>query len=368
MEKPLPRLDDHPAWQQAWRLRCCPPDQVLQHDPDLRLQEHLELCPWCRECMKLPLCPVPEADTVTSLQVPPVPGQLYALNPKLAGWGPKARYYNPPIVLVLAIPDALSVFVCQTYGDQAFAGPDDTNLEPAFPGFAQPWNCYTLMQTNLGILLGTVDEQVVKMLEQRVRQDLFSPQPGSLLWFFRQMEVETGFFFSSQAVTQLLAFHENDAGTSFTHLDRNRLMEDLHHLPIRLTGIDAPALSPVDLLCRAEPDPHSLPLAAADAEMDFALAFTLENGTLTAVETQQITISFCEYANGLLTVTGSLASLPSGSHSWIFRWQTSTQLIEPLSEHSGHDGLLFWTAFSLSPELIKPPAHLLVRILVEDRE
>ncbi len=360
------RLDDHPAWQQAWRLRCCPPDRLLVKPPDNRLREHLEICPWCRAAMELPLCPIPEEDACCPAETPLGSGQLYALDLQLAGWGPKARYYNPPVVLVLSLTDAHSVFVCQTYGDPDLAGPDDIALGGGFAGFAQPWNCYTLMRQDLGLHLGTVDALVAEMVRRQIDQGRFSPLPGSLLWFFRQMEVETGFFFSSRSVDQLLARHERASIPFPAGIDNGTIRRDLHSLPVRFPLVDLSAASVVDLLFWAEPDPKHLPLAAADTEIVPALVFTLEYGRLTAAEVVPLSVSFCEYADNLLTVTGSIASLPSGSRAWLFRWHTGGQLIEPLPEHAGHDNLLFWAAFPLTPEQATQPGHLVVRILREE--
>ena len=314
-----------------------------------------------------PQGPIPEILTFDAAKKPLMPGQLYALDPKLAGWGPKSRYYNPPIVLVISCPDEHSVFVCQTYGDTTFAGPDDVDLETGLCGFAEPWNCYTLMRSDLAFFSGTVAMQVIEIVQQQSTQSRFTPQPGSLLWFFRQMEVETGYFFSHRAVTRLLALHENDNLVRLANTDSNKIMQDLERLPLRLATLDFPPASPLDLLCWAEPDPQRLPLAAADTESLPALVFTLKEGSLTAIEVLQMKISFSEYAVGLMTITGSVPSLPAGSYSWIFRWHAENQLIEPLPDHSGHDGLHFWTAFSLKPEQAMPPGHLAVRLLREER-
>ncbi len=369
MELLTPHLADHPAWQQAWRLRCCPPDHVLAKPPDNRLHEHLALCPWCRETMELPMCPIPEMDSHDPKAAqPPAPGQLYAIDPTLADWGPKSRYYNPPVVLVVSCPDARSVFVCQTYGDSALAGPDDVALGPRFSGFAQPWNCYTLMQADLEMYLGYVGAQVVEMVQQRADQVVFSSQPGSLLWFFRQMEVETGFFFSSRAVSLLLAKHNSDPAILFADFDSTKILQNLQNLPLHLTAVDPSTASPLDLLFRAEPDQQRLPLAAADNETAPALVFALDNGRIAAAEVLPFSLSFCEYADGLLTVTGSVASRPSGDLTWLLRWQTGNEFIEPLPDHAGHDDTLFWAAFPLTPAQTTPPARLIVRIFQEIQE
>ncbi len=293
-------------------------------------------------------------------------GDLYALHEKLAGWGPKSRYYNPPVVLVLALPDGHSVFVCQTYGDQEFAGPDDVCLGGKLAGFAQPWNGYTLMREDLGLHLGTVAPQVVERVRQRLEKKIFAPQPGSLLWFFRQMEVETGFFFSHRAVTRLLEQHESALVP--VEADNNAILRDLRKLPVRFTTTDLSTAPLSDVLCWAEADPTHLPLAAADTETTpHALLFTLNNGAITNSEVVPLSLSFHEYAAGLLTVNGSVGSLPSGFHTWIVRWQSGKQLIEPLPDHCGHEDAFFWAVFSLTQEQIMPPSCLVVRIVCESR-
>ncbi len=315
----------------------------------------------------MPRCPQPPtiaAETAHSRS--PVSGDLYALDAGLAGWGPKSRYYNPPVVLVLSLPDAHSVFVCQTYGDQDFAGLDDVPLGSDIAGFAQPWNCYTLRQEDLGLYLGNVAAQVVERVWQQSEQEQCAPQPGSLLWFFRQMEVETGFFFSRRAVVLLMEQHERALFPVDT--DNSAILQNLRNLPIQFSNLDLAAATPVELLCWAEADPGRLPLAAADTETtSHAMVFTMSNGTIATTEVLPLSLSFHEYANGRLTVNGSLDSLPCGDLTWIFRWQSGEQLIEPLPDHYGNDGTFFWAAFSLTPEQTISPAHLVVRIVCEDR-
>ena len=309
--------------------------------------------------------PVPAAEKLPIERTRPIPGQLYTLDPKLAGWGPKARYYNPPVVLILACPDVHSVFVSQTYGDPVMAGPDDIELGPVFSGFAQPWNCYTLQQADLDICLGTVENQVVEQVRRGHEAVWFEPPPGSLLWFFRHMEVETGFFFSSRAVSELITAHDNRLLTIVISADKERILNDLQVLPVQLSSPDTSTTSPLELLFRTEPDPRHLPLAAADTNTLPALLFTVENNRLTTAHTQDIILSGTDYADGLLTVTGTIAALPPGNHVWLFRWQTDGQLIEPIPEHTGYHDQLFWAAFALTPPQILPPARLLIRILHE---
>jgi hypothetical protein len=357
-------LAGHPAWQQAWRLRCCPPDHLLVKPPNASLRDHLELCPWCREALELPPCPMPGSPPAQVSAAPSLaPGQIYALDPRLAGWGPKSRYYNPPAVLIVSCPDERSVFVCQIYGDTELAGPDDVALGHGVSGFAQPWNCYTLMRRDLGLYLGKIDAQIADRVRQHGEQGTFSPQPGSLLWFFRQMEVETGFFFSNQAIHSLLADHESDAVALVHTLDPAKVREYLHCLPLTLPATDRDVPSPLDLLVWAVADERILPLAAADEETIPALIFTLQQGRIVSVAIEPLTVSFQEYAEGMLTITGSTTSMAIDALTWVFRWQTEGQLIEPLPGQSGCDDQVFWATFPLTPEQAAQPGTMVVRIL-----
>ncbi|MBV5329969.1 MAG: hypothetical protein JZU65_20480, partial [Chlorobium sp.] len=109
------------------------------------------------------------------------------------------------MVLVLSCPDAGTVLVSQIYGDHALAGPEDVLFANNLQGFAEPWNCYTLMRDDLGILLGEVDATVVSTILVQAKRTDAPLQFGSLLWFFRQMEVETGYYFASHAGNRLMA-------------------------------------------------------------------------------------------------------------------------------------------------------------------
>jgi hypothetical protein len=211
--------------------------------------------------------------------------------------------------------------------------------------------------------LGKIDAQVVETVRQHGEQATFSPQPGSLLWFFRQMEVETGFFFSNQAIHSLLADHESDAVALVHTLDPAKVREDLHCLPLTLPATDRDVPSPLDLLVWAVADERILPLAAADEETIPALIFTLQQGRIVNVAIEPLTVSFQEYAEGLLTITGSTTSMIIDAHTWVFRWQTEGQLIEPLHGQSGCDDQVFWATFPLTQEQAAQPGTLVVRIL-----
>ncbi len=362
------RRNAREAWQQAWRLRCCPPEQLLTTPPDVRLQEHLALCPWCRASMDLPPCPLPVPLAANAPSpIAPLPGQVYAIHSRLAGWGPKGRYYNPPLVLILSLPDERSVFVSQIYGDEDLAGHDDVPLGNALRGFAQPWNCYTLMRDDLGMRLGEVDAGITETVLQRADWVESPVQPGSLLWFFRQMEVETGFFFAQLATERLLTIYEHSVCALLRYEKNEGLVQDLLRLPITLAaGFGGIGLD--DLLAGTCADDRLLPLAAADGDVAQALVFTMDRGRIVAARNETLLLSFQERAGNILTVTGSAVSIPEEALTWIFRWRTGNELIPPLPGQSGREGPVFWAAFSLTPEQIVQPGTLVVRVLAVRQE
>ncbi|MBM9536293.1 hypothetical protein [Desulfobulbus alkaliphilus] len=358
-----------PAWKQAWRLRCCPPEHMLIRPADQRLRDHLEICPWCRDTLELPPCPLPMDQPLESIApTTPLPGHIYFLHSRLAGWGPKSRYYNPPAVLILSCPDEHSLFVAQIYGDLSLAGADDIVLPPDPGGFAQPWNCYTLMRDDVGPRLGKVDaDLVVTLLEQRKQGEL-PLQPGSLLCFFRQMEVETGYYFAQQASRRLMMVHTGQSATLLRYTDHRELLPDLLQLPLKMITDATSVTGMDDLLAVTCADERLLPLAAADAATIQALVFTVEQGRLVAATVETLTLTSRDYADGVLTVTGLADCSSTEVQAWIVRWQSGTELIPPLPGQSGCEERLFWAAFPLKPHQADQPGTLIVRILRERRE
>ena len=357
--------DGAAAWQQAWRLRCCPPDHLLVAPASPQLSDHLTVCPWCRSSLDLPPCPFPGPVSTPAPAAGPLQlGQVRAVRPTLGDWGPKSRYYNPPAVLVIDLPDSGAVFVCQVYGDNTLAGPNDIPLGGDLAGFAEPWNTYTLMQDDLDTLLGEAAPGVVAaVLEQRSQPEP-ALQPGSILWFFRQMEVETGYFFTHRAVSDLMAAHDNESAPTAIPLDPDRVRRALERLPLRFTLPVAPLATPLDLLAWATADERLLPLAAADPQRIQALVFTVADGDITSVKAESLALDFHEYSNGVLTITGTGPATGSDDHcNWLFWWQAGHDLVGALPGQSGWRDGVFWAAFALTPEQFDRNGHMVVRLL-----
>jgi hypothetical protein len=356
----------HAVWHQAWRLRCCPPEHLLTGKPDKQLNEHLQICPWCRQAKDTAPGPFPEFDAAAwNVNLEPVPGQVRALNARFAGWGPKRRYYNPPVVLILSLPDDRSVFVSQIYGDRELEGPDDVPLGNHLAGFAEPWNCHTLSRNELGLLLGEAEPGVAESVLRRCEQADSPLRAGSLAWFFRQMEVETGFFFARQSTGTLMAEASPLAWLAYQNTDA--LLQDLQVLPTTY-DLRHDETDYENLLARTCADDRLLPLAAAEGESVPALIYTVDLGIIVAARVLTLPLSFQEYADGILTVTGSSVPLAEETLAWIFRWKIGDELIPPLPGQSGHRDTIFWAAFLLSAEQANQDGTLVVRVLVPWRQ
>ena len=175
------------SWRSAWRMRCCPPDKLLYGQGTKELREHLQVCPWCSEeraaAVGEPDFPVMQRTGAEKKKPFVEPGQLWSLREDLGGWGPKNRYYSPPLVVIAEVGPG-SVAVLQAYGDMDLAGIDDLPLQNGLVGFCQPWNRYTLRIDDLESCYGAAfDEPDKELASSAIIQEQVAA-PGSLLWFF----------------------------------------------------------------------------------------------------------------------------------------------------------------------------------------
>ena len=206
------------AWELAMEKRCCPPDEIL-FSPVYKEQvtRHIRFCPSCKELLsdeqpytsnffKQQLKALPKE---TQKEV--IPGQIWSVKSELGDWGPKSRYYIPPLVLVLKQGENMdnAVLVSQIYDDITLFGPGDIPLGENIIGFAESWNLYTLRKTDLEICFGTADDEVIQQVVSERDKDIPPIKNTTLLYFFRNLEIEVGYFFSSMAVSSLMSEYES---------------------------------------------------------------------------------------------------------------------------------------------------------------
>jgi len=191
-------------WQVAVNLRVCPPDSVLFGGQDEILQRHIKTCYMCRQNMSTEFKETwtwPDLSLKRQEDTGLNPGQIWKLSSELAGWGPKDRYYNPPEVLVLETLEDRAVKVAQVYPGDEFMTDDDIHIIDY--GMAEPWNIYTLDQTDLDFFQGAASMDTVQEVLQK-SEGYFEADEGSFVSLFRSMEIEVGSFFSQQSLGRLL--------------------------------------------------------------------------------------------------------------------------------------------------------------------
>lgn len=363
------------AWLRQWRRRCCPPESVLHGPADKALSEHVRLCPWCRQDHGLgPTGFVPpDLPDGLGVSVPPQPGELWSIAASLAGWGlggrSKGRYYNPPLVLIVdVLPEAVTVV--QTCGETTFAAADDLPFPGDMEGFAQPWNRYTLRRGDLGVPFGLIFPALPDSLRDPLHYTAAPLTPGSLLWFFRQLEVESGYFFSSRAVAALMAAHDSrptcaeDPLTQLQAIDPQALHSQLTRLGLRLPADLPAACDTLTLLALARPSDDALPLAAADrgTAAEYALNVMLRAGEVVAVRPLAMHIDFWQQDGNLLHVSGRLGKKVQEGAQPLIWLQTLDRRLDPLPGEFGLEGDFFWALFHVDDTCLVD-GECLVRIV-----
>lgn len=354
------------AWQQAWRMRCCPPDTVLAGELTGELEQHLEICPACRRARadSLPEILLNFPSESSAHQRVPHVGELWSITKKTAGWGPKYRYYSPPVVLITAMVGDKAVNVIQIFGDTALAGPDDILLDNNIIGFIEVWNRYTLKTGVLENCLGKVSPDLVHSIEKTHGEHHPAPSPGSLLWFFRQLEVETGWFFAEQSIADLLESDEAVSPLTLCYKNAESLLEDLRDLPVTIPYTCLNDL-PEDILTYARAADDLLPMAAAEDEPEKIqiLLFTAQQGRIQNVEMVPGLVTLHNEQDSFLRVSGLCKDCPDQNCQWIFRWQSGKLSVEPLPGQYGAENGIFWAVFPTDalPEPVQ--GELVVRII-----
>lgn len=357
-------------------MRCCPPDNLLYGEDTKELREHLQVCPWCREeragSMDNPVFPVLQRKEVEKRRDVPEPGQLWSLKPDLGSWGPKKRYYFPPLVVIAEV-FANSVAVLQSCGDMSLAGMDDLPFQTDLIGFSQPWNRYTLRIDDLDICYGLVADALDKELLSFERMKEQSVETGSLLWFFRQMEVETGYFFAAQAIPQLLSEHENTQDEITVDIleplqgDLKKMKTQLLDLGLVLPHLPSSEASAIDLLLSVQPSDDLLPLAAADSgtASEYALSFTLNKGKIIKVTATGLHITSWLREGPLLHISGNIMEPVSDTFEVFFRLKVGKHFFDPIPGEYGIENNFFWALFQVDDTDMEK-GECVVRIITDE--
>lgn len=351
------------AWQEMLQLRGCPPDRVLHRKGETlpEVRRHLEICPFCADRLTesspdrtasiaqlfvsdpLPsAAPESESDAAfpplseaapgrepETREPPAQPGEVRSIRSSLGGWGPRSLYYNPPLVLVVSIPEAPwrgcnpgVVRVAQVHPAAPLAGPGDVEIAPGL--FAEPWNTYPLRREDLGRVWEVVSGETLRAVvaaaeEARLRAD--TGPAARWIEAFRRLEIEVGAFFALQAVDALLP--EEDASPWERLLaefpDVAVLTAQLgRHQPRVILPESAPDIFQCLALARFPED--ELPLAAAGVENRILLNRVVWTGRGIALSPLGAELTHWQAGPGGLTVGGVIETAsPEGSElrAWL---------------------------------------------------
>ncbi len=214
------------AWQTAFELRTCPDSKTLQSsEPDENLQKHLAICHVCRDKRAMEqeernAWKVMKERFASLAMKPGVgtdkhAGQVWTLKREFGGWGDDGRFSKPPSVMLLEKVDGTSGWrVAQLFNDARLMGNGDILLGEQY-GFAEGWNCYSLKDDRFEMCLGGVNTEEFKQVLAASGASHEPAPEGSILSFFRIMEVEVGAFVAVPAVAELVEEWESAAQEAF---------------------------------------------------------------------------------------------------------------------------------------------------------
>ena len=203
------------AWQSAFVLRTCPDSTTLHvADPDENLKKHLAICHVCRDKREMTQ---EEQDAWRTLRekfagavIKPgrgaekQVGQVWTVKKKFGGWREDGRYSRPPGVLLLEKIEGTSGWrVAQLYFDKRMMGDGDIALDEQY-GFAETWNCYPLKDDRFDLFFGVAPTNDLNRVIAASFATHESAPEGSILSYFRSMEIEVGAFVALPAVAELV--------------------------------------------------------------------------------------------------------------------------------------------------------------------
>lgn len=366
------------AWQEALRVRGCPPEDVLCGEPNELLQGHLNACPWCeddREDLKAlighesrvaghesrlgtrDLRPV-TCDSGASGQ--DELGDVVRIAYSLSGWGPKNRFYNPPLVLpVEALQEPASAFrVALVHDFPDLAGPWDVQVAPGV--FAEPWNTFACLSSHWDCRVLKVSASVLE--EVRRRSQAFLPSDvglathdprGAFLSAFRRLEMEVAAFFAQRVLQDLMDHYETPVSAAL-----GPFLKDPEAFRTAFGAwlqLDIQADPSLKTLLTAPWAEAFLPMAAAPQEkiLSVRIVRLQESGPVLEPATAELTI--CEATAQGFVVGGKVLKNFSEAAEMHAVWLVSGREIWPeeamLDTQKGYFRLLF-------PKLVKPSASL----------
>ena len=327
----------------AKQYRQCPPPDIVQNPLQQdQINLHCSICPYCSTDLSsdIPLWDklskmIVKNYSKTSIPEPDIairPGQFRRITYGLAGWK-DGLYYSPPLILVLELnePRFNTALVAQTFHDITLAGPEDLILTAEQTGcgelFVQSWHIYTLNADHLEPPSGQIAQEIFEGVKRMTKNpdDLpdWALMPAPLTEhdprkYFRELEVETGYFFASQSVGRLIG----DLEPHRIRIAYSSLDELIQALNEKIEGIFCPVHVDTmeEALAAVELPEEYYPLAASDKDKKTVVAkfVFIQNQKIINLKGAEAEIYSATPVSGGVAVSGKIHGLPENSDQSIF--------------------------------------------------
>lgn len=307
------------AWQAAFELRTCPDAATLHaSSTDEHLSNHLAICPMCRDRQAMPK---EEHDAWKALRqkflalslrgaLPEkTAGQIWQIDPALAGWNHNHYYVKPPAILLLGRDQVTASWrVVQLYADKVLMGNGDVALADRF-GFAQAWNSYTVKESMLAQCLGAVTERELGEVKAQAALSHEPAERDSTVSLFRQLEVQIGSHLSVPAVFELVAEYEAILNASNADLCE-RIFGSVSSILKALAGWKLPERgdSIFDLISTAVAPQGQAPMSATGKSHPMPANHVRKKGEALLVEPLLTQITMDQWQGDGYLVSGTLAA------------------------------------------------------------
>lgn len=199
----------HIAWQRMLRKRTCPQLDLLKQGGEA-VEQHVLSCEHCHEKLShakaleaLASVPPKAQPHTDALKTGDVCQLLRSAAPD--GIHNQHGWHNPPMVLVLDATTSGSGFVrvAQIHDADELADEGDFLLTDMFADcFAESWNTWPALVEDL-IWLGKTSQRIAQAVQEASQRN--HPAPAqSVLFFFRQQELNIGGFFGRRAAERIM--------------------------------------------------------------------------------------------------------------------------------------------------------------------
>lgn len=347
---------DNLAWKKALILRGCPPADILFGPEGELLGAHLDICPTCRDSLAMEPDERAQwaalAEVLLPGQLPPpvrkTPGQIWRIRRDLAGWGPKYRYCNPPLILVLEIQDDELARVAQIYPADDFLTEEDVSL-PGL-GFAQPWNTYSLAVNDLESFRGEVPNaltETVPKVMMRSQGGVAELDEASPLFWFRTLELDLGAHYAGQSLAAVLPDADHDAPLDATLVPLGEMSVDALCRALERKGQAIPLRgdNPLLELARYNQDDTAWGLAAS-GERTQAVNYALLDDVGLEIRQASVVFSKVAHHDGMLILAGEIQAEGARTQAIFAWWDAQGRMVWPMASDISDDGRYFNLRFT----------------------